>query len=73
MPSAEHSIGEFLTGSPPEITMPSNQVEVENDDSEQDAREEKMEKPPKAKRTKRDLKALNVRSLQVRDGEHGDE
>ena len=70
MPSTEHSIGEFLTGSPPEITTPAEHMEAENDDSEEDIREEEVDKPPKVKRTKREMKALNIRSLQVRDCGH---
>ena len=59
MPSSEEEIVEFLTGTPPDLS--SRQQEAADDELE----EEKDEGPPKAKKSKRELKALTVRSLQV--------
>ncbi len=60
MPSSEEELVEFLTGTPPDL---SSRQQEEADDELED--EEKDEGPPKAKRSKRELKALTVRSLQV--------
>ncbi|XP_064400070.1 nucleolar complex protein 4 homolog B-like isoform X2 [Halichondria panicea] len=59
MPSSEEELVEFLTGTPPGLS--SRQQEAADDELED---EEKDEGPPKAKRSKRELKALTVRSLQ---------
>ena len=59
MPLSEEDIGEFFSGVPPDLS-PWQQDPVSDDsDTERD------ERPPKAKRSKRETKALTVRCLQV--------
>lgn len=63
MPLSEDNLGEFFTGIPPP-----RQREVAIEESE----EVQNEGPPKAKRSKREVKALNVRSLQKHQKQFSD-
>ena len=70
MPSSEDEIGNFFTGQPP-TASPDDQwggrekgEEGEREEGEEGEREE-VSAPPKAKRTKTEIRALSVSSLHV--------
>ena len=68
MPTSEKDIGQFLTG-PLEQTCSDSEGdksgEGDRECDEDDGESDKEDSPPKAKKSKRELKAMSVRSLHV--------